>query len=506
MITMKRYITLTVISLMTAGFISCSESFLEVDPRATQIESNYYRNADEVFNGLIAAYDPIGWEGKSNYGNFVSFVAGSDEAYSGGGSSSDLWYLQTMNDYRLLDPANGPQLDFWYKGFTGVSRVNTLLNVLEKKEIDGLEDAIKTRYVAEAKVLRAYYYFDLVRIFGNIPLITSPLSTAEFYEVTQVAPAEVYAQIEKDLKEAIAEENLPDRVPSATEGGRVTKGVAAALLGKVLLYEKKWPEAAQYLSMVNGTPGGTSAYGYKLLDNFSDIFRPDNPFHSESILEITHTSSAASGWGNTSLVEGFIASTMFGPRSYSGPIYNIGWGGCPITPELITLLHNDPRYQTTIANIDSLVDLGVATYVPGYLNTGYFVNKFAPLLEFKNTGAGPATINYPQNYIEIRLADTYLMEAEALVEAAENPDRAAALLNAVRNRVGLAPIDATLENIYTERRKELATEGHRWHDLVRTGQAATVLQSKGFVAGKNERLPIPLEELTNTKLVQNPQY
>lgn len=506
MIAMKRYITLAAFSLTTAGFISCSESFLEVDPRATQIESNYYRNPDEVFNGLVAAYDPMGWEGKGDYGNFVSFVAGSDEAYSGGGSSSDLWYLQTMNDYRLLDPANGPQLNFWSKGFAGVSRVNTLLNVLNEKEIEGLDDAVKARYIAEAKVLRAYYYFDLVRIFGNIPLITAPLSTNEFYEVTQVPPAEVYAQIETDLKEAIAEANLPDKVSAATEGGRVTKGIAAALLGKVLVYEEKWGEAADYLSMVNGIPGGTSTYGYKLLDNFSDIFRPDNLFHSESILEITHTSSAASGWGNTSLVEGFIASTMFGPRSYSGPTYDFGWGGCPITPELISLLHDDPRYETTVNDVDSLVDLGLATYVPGYLNTGYFVKKFAPLQEFKNTGAGPATINYPQNYIEIRLADTYLMEAEALVEAGENLSRAAALLNAVRNRVGLGPVDATLENIHMERRKELATEGHRWHDLVRTGQAATVLQSKGFVAGKNERLPIPLEELTNTKLVQNPQY
>lgn len=503
---MKRYLTLATASLITAGFISCGESFLDVDPRATQIESNYYRNPQEVFNGLVAAYDPMGWEGKGTYGNFVSFVAGSDEAYSGGGSSSDLWYIQTLNDYRLLDPANGPQLDFWTKGFTGVTRVNTLLNVLEQNPVEGLDEAVKARYTAEAKFLRAYYYFDLVRIFENVPLITSPLSTNEFYEVTQASPSDVYAQIEQDLRDAIAEQNLPDKVPAATEGGRVTKGMAIALLGKALLYQEKWGEAAQNFARVNGTPGGESTYGYRLLDNYNDIFRPDNRFHSESIHEITHTSSAASGWGNTSLVEGFIASTMFGPRSYNGPTYYSGWGGCPITPELVSLLHFDPRYKTTISDVDSLVELGLASYVPGYLNTGYFVNKFAPLQEFRNTGAGPATINYPQNYIEMRLADTYLMEAEALIEAGGDITRAAALLNAVRARMGLEPVEATLENIHLERRKELATEGHRWHDLVRTGQAATVLQSKGFVAGKNERLPIPLEELTNTKLVQNPNY
>lgn len=153
-----------------------------------------------------------------------------------------------------------------------------------------------------------------------------------------------------------------------------------------------------------------------------------------------------------------------------------------------------------------MTEAGEASYIPGYENTGYFIQKFAPLLEFENTNAGPAPLNYPQNYVEIRLADTYLMEAEALVQGGGDLGRAAALLNAVRARVGLAPVEATLENIYQERRLELATEGHRWYDLVRTGQAATVLVDNGFVAGKNEILPIPLPELNNTQLVQNPQY
>src|SRR5690606_31036154 len=104
---------------------------------------------------------------------------------------------------------------------------------------------------------------------------------------------------------------------------------------------------------------------------------------------------------------------------------------------------------------------------------------------------------------EIRLADTYLMEAEALVRGNGDADRAADLLDAVRARVGLNPVAATMDNIMQERRLELATEGHRWFDLVRTGKAAEVLGPMGFVAGKHEILPIPLEELTNTKLVQN---
>jgi hypothetical protein len=274
----------------------------------------------------------------------------------------------------------------------------------------------------------------------------------------------------------------------------------------VYLYEKKWNEAAAELAQVNGTPGGTSKYGYRLVANFSDIFRPDNKFNTESILEITHTSIAASAWGNTAKVEGFVASTMFGPRSYNGPLFYAGWGGCPITPSLFDAIHYDPRYSTTIADVDSLVKLGQATYIPGYQNTGHFALKFAPLNSFKNAGAGPATINYPQDYIETRLADTYLMEAEALVQGGGDATRAAALLNAVRARVRLAPVAATLDNIYNERRLELATEGHRWYDLVRTGRAAAVLGPLGFKANKNEFLPIPLPELNNTKLAQNAGY
>lgn len=499
-----KYIVVFAVALQVLS--SCKKNFLEVDPKATQVETNYYKNASEAFNGLVAAYDPMGWEGGlgGDYANFAALEAASDDCFGGGGSASDVPYLNTMDSYNI-DAANGPQLGFWKKGFTGVSRVNTILSKLES-DIPGLTDAVKKRYIAEAKILRAYYYFELVRLFGHVPLFTEPLSTEEIYNVAQVTPEEVYAQVEKDLKEAIAETNLPDKVPAATEGGRWTKGAAHALLGKVYLFQKKWANAVTELAEVNGTPGGTSKYGYHLLANFSDIFRPDNTFNSESVLEITHTSIAASGWGNTSKVEGFIASTMFGPRSYNGPFYYSGWGGCTITPSLFNAIHYDPRYETTVSDVDSLVKIKQATYVPGYQNTGHFVRKFAPLQNFKNTGAGPATINYPQNYIEIRLADTYLMEAEALVQGGGDQTRAAALLNAVRARVGLKPVTATLDNIYNERHLELATEGHRWYDLIRTGRAATVLGPLGFVAGKNEFLPIPLPELSNTKMVQNPGY
>jgi len=259
-------------------------------------------------------------------------------------------------------------------------------------------------------------------------------------------------------------------------------------------------EAADLFEQVNTSPN------YELLPNFGEIFRADNEFNKESIFEIVHTSQALHGWEAWPNFEGNVYTQMCGPRAYVGPTYVAGWGFNPLTPELVALLKNDPRYPYTVSNIDSLKVAGVASYEKGYQNTGYFVQKFAPLQEFYSTIGGDPVLNYPNNVIEMRLADTYLMEAEALVRGGGNSAKAQFYLDKVRARVGLPSIPATLDNIYKERRLELATEGHRWFDLVRTGQAGTALASKGFTVGKNEILPIPLAELANTKLVQNPLY
>jgi hypothetical protein len=251
---------------------------------------------------------------------------------------------------------------------------------------------------------------------------------------------------------------------------------------------------------------------YSLLPNFGDIFTPTNKFSSESVFEIVHTSAAGLTWSNFADDVGNVGVQMVGPRGYAGPVYEsntAGYGFNPVTPGLVAAMQNDPRYPYTIINMDSLVAAGYCTYDnTGYLNTGFFVAKFAPLAAYQST-VGVIPLNWTNDEIEIRLADTYLLEAEALVRGGgTSPSGLTAqnFLDKVRARVGLASIPATLDNIYNERRLELATEGSRFFDLVRTGQAATVLASKGFTANKNEVLPIPLQELNNTKLVQNPGY
>jgi hypothetical protein len=304
---------------------------------------------------------------------------------------------------------------------------------------------------------------------------------------------------------------LPTTVNTSTEAGRLNKGAAQAILGKVYLYQHKDSQAASMFAEVNGDPtSGSNQYGYALLDNFADLWIIDNKFNSESILEASHTKESNAGWGNwgSGSDEGNSLNVMVGPRGYSAtnssaPQYEAGWSFNPATLELANILEGDPRMDATLLNMNELVANGQAIYSPGYMDTGYFLKKFMPTHADITDGGGDVVLNYRQNTYVIRLADTFLLEAEALGGTGA---RAQALLDAVRARVGLASVPVSPAAIALERRKELAGEGHRWLDLVRTGQAPTVLGSRGFTAGKNEIWPIPLRETENTQIVQNPNY
>ncbi|HET6527635.1 MAG TPA: RagB/SusD family nutrient uptake outer membrane protein [Balneolaceae bacterium] len=421
--------------------------------------------------------------------------------YAGGGGPSDMPPWQAWDSYDLSGGV-GPQAGYWSRSYTGINRANLLLENIDG--VKGLDADTKARYIAEARFLRGYYYFWLIRLFRNVPLFTSPLDAGEIYQQKQAPPEKVYEQIIADFTAAIPD--LPSAPLPASENGRATKGAARAFLAKTLMWQvgsdenqAKMQRAADLLKEVNTSPA------YALVANYPDIFSPDNSFHSGSIFEITHSSKQQADWSRFGNFRGNIYVQMVGPRGYTGTTYKNGWGFNPITSVLVDAMEGDPRAQYTILNADSLVSAGAASYQAGYKNTGYFIKKFAPRIEYMAEN-GVVAVNYPNNYIEVRLAGTYLLEAEALVRANGDMTRAAFLLNEVRDRVGLPAVALTLENIYHEMWIELATEGHRWFHLVRTGRAAEVLADEGFVDGVHEVLPIPLESLNNTQLKQNPGY
>jgi len=506
---MKRKITYLVVGLIGLQLLGACKKYLEISPQERVLLDNYYKTPADAFAALISIYDRFGFQSGGLYDKVAIMDAASDDHVAGGGGPSDINDLQVVNNF-TLNPTTGPQGYLWNKGYAGIFRANVFLSKIGQINMDA---TLKARYTGEAKTLRAIFYFDLVRFFKNIPLLTSEVDPKQIYDVLQVAPAEVYALIEKDLTEAIP--SLPNTVNGATEGGRITKGAAQAVLGKVYLWQGKNAQAAEQFAVVNGaTPGQANAtYGYKLLTNFGDLFKVSNKFNTESILEIVHANSSNGGWGDAGASEGNLLNIIVGPRGYKpilagAPDYYSGYSFLPFTKEFFDFIHFDPRNKATVANLDSLEKNGIATYEKGYGNTGYFIEKTVGRVSDK-APTGQTELNFPQDAYEIRLADTYMLEAEAILQSggAVGPgSRAYQLLNAVRARVGLNPVAVTLDNIMKERRLELAGEGHRFLDLVRWGKAATVLAYKGFTANKNEIFPIPQAELNNTKILQNKEY
>lgn len=497
-----KYIFIAVVVM--GSLASCDKGFIDIQPKGQFLSANYYADKDQAYGALIAVYDVM----RKNSGGFENMItmmnAGSDDQVAGGGGASDGAGIQGFSNY-TLNPIIMPA-SFWNDFYQGIFRANTLLVKIPDTDMD---DALRNRFIAEAKALRAFCYFNLEIMFKNIPLLLDPLTATNMYEVTQATPAEVYAQIEQDLNDAIAV--LPSTVPVATEGGRFTKGAAQALLGKVYLYDGKKSEAAAMLAQVNGEPGKTSQYGYRLLTSYADLWVTNNKFNSESILEVCHSSIGSSGWGNwgSGSDEGNSVNVMVGPRSYSRPAGSTapdlpsGWSFNVFTDDFYNVMKSDPRFNATIFDLKALQAAGQADYIAGYQNSGYFLNKFLPRQSDVSTGAGDQVLNYKQDTYAIRLADTYLLEAEALGATGA---RAQALLDAVRARVGLPSVPVGMDAIKAERRLELAGEGFRFFDLVRWGNAADKLGSRGFQAGKNEIFPIPYRELQGTKLVQNPGY
>ncbi|WP_343534554.1 RagB/SusD family nutrient uptake outer membrane protein [Pedobacter sp.] len=514
---MKHQYTKLLIIIMAIGLGSCNKT-IDLDPITSDTESNFYRDQKDCLQGLAAAYNVLLWDAPQNQNapfQLISEVLG-DKCFTGGASATDLPALQRVDRGALrTDDLTAKAL--WYKYYSGIYRTNILLEKLPAASFD--EPELRERYAAEAKFLRAYYYFDLVRLYGNVPLILKVLAPSE-YNQKQASPEEVYKQIGDDLLAAI---NTLPRYRNLTpdEYGRATSDAARGLLMRVWLYytgyckKSAMPNvSSQQILTISEELINNS--GHDLLPKFSDVFINDAPFNHnnrEAVFEIQYSSKANSGnFSYREEANGNLSVMLWSMRDpNSASVYAAGWSFAPIDAEFYNSFPNDDLRKDATFLLPKNLSV---SFTPGYQNTDIFPKKWLAL-KANQSSRGDFRLNFPNHFISIRFSDILLMAAELQLLHGGTIGKAQTYFEKVAKRAHsstYSPPTVTLDVIYRERELELALEGQRYWDLMRRGldyaQARIdINRGEPFISKFNKDaeglFPIPQEEIINTKYVLN---
>lgn len=494
---MKKYIiNKTIIAgliTLSAFLFSCKDEFVEISPEYSIDSENYFNTPDDYYKALIASYDLL----QPTYANAILGEIASDNTLCGGESPTDVIGWQQVDDM-IHTSTNSNLRDIWNWMFAGVQRTNYFMEFKDNIEFDD-----KELMIGEVRFLRAYYNFELVKWFGPIPMkVDERFKLGDETSIPRSPVADVYALIEADL--IFAESVLP---ANQVESGRATRGAAQALLGKAYLYQEKFAEAAAVLDKV------IMEGPYFLVTDYNSIFEAEGENGTESVFEVQYTDAEGAGFGCLQCSEGNVAVGFSGVRGYTGPLFTPGFSfNIPAQEAVDQFEPGDLRKNVTILDIVSWADTTGAEYTTGNEHTGYYNRKYLPRVRSENA-QNDLNLTNPNNYRAIRFSDVLLMAAEANNRGGISDAKAQEYLNLVRRRAfgdnnhdvafsGAALTDA----IYHERRVELMGEGHHFFDLVRTGRAASEIE--GFVSGKNELFPLPIEEIdfSSGNWAQNPNY
>ncbi|HEX8506808.1 MAG TPA: RagB/SusD family nutrient uptake outer membrane protein [Hymenobacter sp.] len=536
--TAARFLALTGLSATLMLSQGCKD-FLDKEPLGTVTQANLFNDPTNAVQAVNGVYDVTAWDQGPKFG-VGEYVPQTFEWMFGDVMTDDAAKGSTPSDFQPLielknwtvTPGNGPVSTLWVHSFTGIGRANTVINNVDAGTIDA---ALKSRLKGEALFLRAYFYFNLVKTFGGVPLFEKALLPTEVSSVSRASIAETYAFIEKDLKAAAA--LLPEKSGySAANLGRATKGAANGYLARVIMYQlgtdntnkHTWQEVYDLTSTV------IDSNQYSLLANYAAIHQNEGENSSESIFEIQMATSNDS-YGPISV--GTTSNVFQNNRK------TFGYGFNNPTQNLVDEFEpNDPRREVTIIK-DGDVVLGILNKIdPSENDTGYLNRKVAIIQPAQNQSG-------PQNIRKLRYADILLMKAEAAAQL-NKPTEAVALVNQVRQRArnstrppgttvgsiayesantpaGTLPDLASglsgqtlLNAIWHERRVEFAEESLRFWDLIRTGRYFGVLPTAPVNVRANAMshsittgvinpiplLPIPLNDAQVWKVPQNPGY
>ncbi|MEO7047940.1 MAG: RagB/SusD family nutrient uptake outer membrane protein [Ferruginibacter sp.] len=474
---------------LMATIAGCTKGFLEVPPQGQQPTVQFWQSQSDATKAVNAMYANLRSWPIVAFAPIAVESMGSDDAEKGS-TAGDASFMNNFDNFTATS-TEGQLSDFWNGEYQQINLCNQVLDNIPAITMDA---TLKGRYLLEAKFIRAYCYFRLVRAFGDVPLRLHLPADASEFNVPRVPKTQVWAAVEKDLTDA---EALPGSYTGA-DVGRATKGAALALHAKVAMYQAKWADVKNYTDQVIGL-------GYSLYPNFEKLFRVENENCSESVFEIQTALIPGNSDASNSQY-----SQVQGVKGVTGG----GWGFNIPTQDLVNAFEpGDPRLGGTIIFTGTSTLEGDA--IPANLtNAMYNYKSYVPFSMYV-TGFNEGC---QQNIRVIRFAEVLLMNAEANNELG-NTVPALTSLNKVRARArggnnAILP-DITLTDktalrtaIWHERRVELAMEFDRYFDVIRQGRGATIFGPKGWKANKNEVWPIPQGEidLSAGVLTQNQGY
>lgn len=493
-------------AIVLATLAGCGKDFLNQSPEANLTDKNYWQTESDIQQGVNGAYSSL--RGMGTFSNWIFGEMRSDNTTFQYNAPQRGQVNREQVDQFLANSTNTLIQDYWRDAYASILRCN---DVLENIVNISMTEAAKKQAIGEVKFLRAFHYFNLVRQFGGVPLrLTVTKSPDDAASKGRATTEEVYQQIILDLTDASNDlPNVGDY--TAKDKGRVSKGSANALLGKVYMTLKRFDDALIALRKVSG---------YSLVPNYADIFKPDNKNNVESIFEIQYYATTGTNLSSNFMYwfVPFNSGSVITQDQTTNLSYDSGWN-TPTTDLISTYEAGDLRKDVSLA--EGFTDASGFVAVP-------YVKKF-------NHGfvlPGQTDVNFPV----LRYADVVLMIAESLNEQGFVADgEAFTLLNDIRRRGNLLPKTTTnpvaalrvtsqdqfRQAVAQERQVELAFENHRWYDLVRTGKAVEVMNAHGireiakipsqFPSGAYQLtenktlLPIPEREVVLDNLDQNPQ-
>ena len=463
---------------------AASCNVFDVAPESSFTPDGFYRNADDAKSAVSSVYDLMNSQNLYDQAMWILMDQSTDDAEWGGGRSTANQAKNDVDKYTFT-PATTTFYAVWSTCYQGINRANAAIGRIPAIAMD---EALRERFVAEAKFMRGFYYFTLVRLFGGAPLVLKETVSLNNLQVARSTADEVYQQIMQDFTDA---EAILPLTYSAGDKGRATKGAAKAFLAKVYLTRGEWANASAKADEVM-----TLGAGYDLWTNFSDVFLIANENGKESIFEIQ---ALGGGFAEGSYMQGYMRPPFDRVNGVAG------FGDDPVTKNLYdAYASNDLRRDVTL----KLYTPTGTPAAPASIAFPCYVGKYK---DPSATANGEGSNNYPL----IRYSDILLMYAEALNEQTANDPDAYDAINKVRNRAGLADLTADLtrdqfrDSVLLERRLELAFEGHRWYDLVRTNRLIQALNDQNPaipVQSRHYLFPIPQTERDANPLLGQNDY